>query len=154
VAVSCEHGNEASVSVKEREFVDQRKDYQLLKKDSASCSREWNIICDTLNSQAKFGLFHVDRTLFCRADCVTIAGVSSNSPLQHRRFLLCDASYSKRKCFLVCENVITWSAASQVKTGSVSRTTKYSVSLEFATVSENLGGYWHQPVALEAVQSV
>jgi hypothetical protein len=38
MAGSCEHGNEASGSVKSEEFLDQVNDYQLLKRDSASCS--------------------------------------------------------------------------------------------------------------------
>jgi hypothetical protein len=35
---SCEHGNELSGSINDREFLNQLSDYQLLKKDSAS----WN----------------------------------------------------------------------------------------------------------------
>jgi hypothetical protein len=38
VAGSCEHINETSASIIGRDFLDQLKDYQLLKKDSAPWS--------------------------------------------------------------------------------------------------------------------
>jgi len=40
VAVSCEHGNEPSGSIKGAKFLDQLSNYQLLKKDPA----QWNVI--------------------------------------------------------------------------------------------------------------
>jgi hypothetical protein len=38
VAVSCEHGDQSSVFIKDGEFLDNLRDYQLFKKDSAAQS--------------------------------------------------------------------------------------------------------------------